>query len=92
MGLPLLLAVLVPRLSLGAIWLFGDRVQVVFGDTWFWPVLGLALFPWATIMYVVLWADGEGVASGEWALVGVAAFADVLTWFARMPQRQHRYP
>lgn len=92
MLLPLFLAITIPRLTLGAMWLFGERVENVFGEDRFWPVLGLALFPWATIMYVVLWAEGEGLTSGQWVLVGVAGFADAVSWFARVPQRQHRYP
>jgi hypothetical protein len=44
------------------------------------------------MMYVVSYLDGEGLTSGKWILVGLAAFADVITWFARLPQRQHRYP
>jgi len=92
MGLPLLAAVITPRLLLGAMWLFGDRVQTVFDDNVLLPAVGLALFPWATMMYVVAWNDGEGLTSGKWILVGLAAFADVITWFARMPKRQHKYP
>jgi hypothetical protein len=93
MGLPLfVVALLTPRLALGAMWLFGDRVQNVFEDDWYLPAAGLALFPWATLMYVVSWHEGEGLTSGKWILVGLAAFADVVTWFARAPQRQHRYP
>jgi hypothetical protein len=88
----LLAALLVPRLLLGAMWLFGDRVTEVFGDNIWWPAVGVALFPWATMMYVVSYLDGEGLTSGKWILVGLAAFADVITWFARLPQRQHRYP
>jgi hypothetical protein len=92
MGLPLLVAVITPRLLFGGMWLFGDRVQIVFDNKVLVPAVGLALFPWATIMYTVAWVDGQGLTSGKWILVGLAAFADVITWFARMPQRQHRYP
>jgi hypothetical protein len=88
----LVAALLVPRLLLGGMWLFGDKVTTVFGDNLWWPVLGLTLFPWATMMYVVAFLEGEGMTSGKWILVGLAAFADVVTWFARLPQRQHRYP
>jgi hypothetical protein len=73
-------------------WLLGDRVEAVFGDNVIWPAVGVALFPWATIMYVVSYLPGEGLTNGKWILVGLAAFADVVTWFARLPQRQHRYP
>jgi hypothetical protein len=92
MGHILVAALLVPRLLLAGMWLLGDRVEAVFGDNVIWPAVGVALFPWATIMYVVSYLPGEGLTSGKWILVGLAAFADVATWFARLPQRQHRYP
>jgi hypothetical protein len=92
MTLPLLGALVIPRVILGAMWLFGGRVQEVFDDHWLWPAVGIALFPCATIMYVVAYLDGEGLTSGKWVLVGLAAFADVITWFMRLPERQHRYP
>jgi hypothetical protein len=92
MSFGLLAAVAIPRLILGGMWLIGERVERVFDNEWFWPVLGIVLFPWATIIYVVLWAEGEGVTSGQWAIVGVAAFADVVSWFAGAPERSHRYP
>jgi hypothetical protein len=88
----LLAAIVVPRAILGAMWVFGDRVQSVFDGEWLIPAVGLALFPWATIMYVVSYLEGEGLTSGKWVLVGLAAFVDVITWFVRLPERQHRYP
>jgi hypothetical protein len=92
MTAPLLAAIVTPRVLFGAMWFFGDRVQSVFDGEWLIPAVGLALFPWATIMYVVAYHEGEGLTSGKWILVGLAAFADVITWFARLPERQHRYP
>jgi len=78
--------------ALGAMWLFGKRVENAFEDAWIWPALGLVVFPWATIMYIVLWTSDQGVLSGEWGLVAVAALADVISWFFRVPKRRHRYP
>ncbi len=88
----LLAAIVTPRVLFGAMWVFGDRVQSVFDGEWLIPAVGLALFPWATMMYVVAYLEGEGLTSGKWILVGLAAFVDVITWFARLPERQHRYP
>ncbi len=92
MSLPYLAVLAVPRLLFGALWYFSDKVEVAFGDNWYWPALGITLFPWATTMYVVAYLDGEGLTSGKWILVGLAACADVISWFARMPERRHRYP
>jgi hypothetical protein len=92
MRLPLLAVLLVPRLIFGAMWYFGDKVQTVFDDNMWIPAVGLALFPWGSIMYVVAYLEGEGLTSGKWILVGLAVFADIISWFARLPERQHRYP
>jgi hypothetical protein len=92
MRLPLLAVFLAPRVLLGGMWYFGDRIQNVFDDNLYLPAVGLALFPWATIMYVVAYLEGEGLTSGKWVLVGLAAVADLISWFARLPERQHRYP
>lgn len=92
MRLPVIVILLVPRLLFAAMWYFGDKVETVFEDTLWVPATGLALFPWATSMYVVAWNEGEGLTAGKWILVGLAAFADVISWFARLPERQHRYP
>jgi hypothetical protein len=92
MGAAFLAAILTPRLILGGMWYFGDRVETVFDNEWLWPVIGIVLFPWATIVYIVLWKAGEGITTGQWALVVVAGFADVVSWFAGAPKRRYRYP
>ena len=48
-----------PRIALLAIWLFGDRVDFAF-DSWIWPLLGLFLLPWTTLMYVLVWGPRWG--------------------------------
>jgi hypothetical protein len=92
MSMPFLAVLVAPRLLFASLWYFTDKVEIAFGDNWYWPVLGITLFPWATSMYVVAYLEGEGLTSGKWILVGLAACADVVTWFARMPERRHRYP
>ena len=79
-----------PRIALGAIWLFTDRVDDAFTRA-VWPALGLIFAPTATILYVLLWtqdAGGGGVTGAEWVIVGIAAAVDLAIWVTRLvPER-----
>ena len=71
-------------------WFSSDRVDPVFAAV-LWPVLGLIFAPWAAILYVLLWSQGEGVAGYEWVLVGVAAAVDVVSWWSRLATVRNPY-
>jgi hypothetical protein len=89
MGLVILAAVLAPRVALGVMWYFGDRVDAAFEGS-FVPALGLVFLPYATIMYVLLWSQRGGVEDAEWFLVGIAAAVDVVLTVARlMPKKPY---
>jgi hypothetical protein len=90
MCLVFLIALFAPRVALGLMWIFGDRVERAF-DTALWPILGLLFAPWATIMYVLLWDPATGVTGGEWLIVGVAAAVDVASWGARLAKASRPY-
>jgi hypothetical protein len=90
MCLIFLLALFAPRLVLGLMWIFGDRVDRAF-DTVLWPILGILFFPWATIMYVLLWDPATGVSGGEWFIVGVAAVVDIASMGARLAKSSRAY-
>jgi hypothetical protein len=66
----LLLASLGPRFAIVAMWLFGSRVDAAF-DSGLWPLLGLLLAPWTTLMYLLAWSPAGGVSGAEWLLVGL---------------------
>jgi hypothetical protein len=85
-----LLAIFAPRLALGFVWIFGNRVELAF-DSWVWPLLGLIFLPWTTLAYVFLWSPGTGVHGGEWILVGIAVVADISSWAARSARRRLSY-
>lgn len=55
-----LLALLVPRGVVVALWLLTDRLEVLF-DTWMWPVLGFLFLPTTLLWYVAVqhWFGGE---------------------------------
>ena len=78
----LLFAALGPRFAIIAMWLFGSRVDLAF-SSWLWPLLGLFLAPWTTLMYLLAWSPVGGVAGGEWLLVGLGVLLDVGTYVAK---------
>ena len=78
----LLLASLGPRFAIVAMWLFGNRVDAAF-DSALWPLLGLLLAPWTTLMYLLAWSPAGGVSGAEWLLVGLGVIADIATYAAK---------
>lgn len=69
-----------PRLALFIIWI--DRPNLVDAafNTWIWPLLGIFFFPFATLMYVLLYTPGAGLTGWEWFWVIVAALLDAGHW------------
>jgi hypothetical protein len=84
----LLFAALGPRFAIVAMWLFGNRVDAAFGSA-LWPLLGLFLAPWTTLMYLLAWSPVGGVSGGEWIIVGLGVALDVGTYAARPVQRRY---
>jgi hypothetical protein len=78
----LLFAALGPRFAIIAMWLFGDRVDAAFGSA-LWPLLGLLVAPWTTLMYLLAWSPVGGVSGGEWVIVGLGVALDVATYAAK---------
>jgi hypothetical protein len=83
MGLIIFAAVVAPRVVLGVMWYTGNKVDNAF-DGWFVPALGIIFLPYATIMYVLLWAADKRVEGSEWILVGIAAVVDVVLTGSRL--------
>lgn len=71
-----------PRIALGLVWIFGDRVEMAF-SSWVWPLLGLLFLPWTTLMYVLAWGPLDGVSGWGWVLVALGALLDVATYSSR---------
>jgi hypothetical protein len=83
-------ALIAPRVVFAVMWFAGDRVDPVF-STVLWPILGLIFAPWASILFVLLWSQDEGVAGYEWVIVGVAAAVDVVSWWSRLATARNPY-
>ena len=84
----LLFAAFGPRFAIIAMWLFGDRVDLAF-SSWLWPLLGLFLAPWTTLMYLLVWSPVGGVSGGEWIIVGLGVALDVATYVAKPAQSRY---
>ena len=84
----LLFLALGPRFAIIAMWLFGSRVDLAFGSA-LWPLLGLVLAPWTTLMYLLAWSPVGGVSGGEWILVGLGLALDIATYAAKPAQARY---
>lgn len=80
-----LLSLLGPRIAIIGMWLFGDRVDAAFSSA-LWPVLGIFIAPWTTLMYLLVWSPLGGVSGGEWVLVGLGVALDIATYAAKPAQ------
>ena len=81
--LVVLLAFISPRLALFAIFLFSDLLSDAF-DSWFVPLLGFFLLPWATLAYAVMWAASTNEVTGfEWFIVVLAFVVDLGSYAGR---------
>jgi hypothetical protein len=78
-----------PRIALVLVWIFGDRIDRAF-DSWVWPLLGLLLLPWTTLMYIIVWGPG-GVNGGEWILVALGVLLDFASYGARAARGRTSY-
>jgi hypothetical protein len=45
---------------------------------WIWPVLGIILLPWTTLMYIIV-APG-GVIGWDWLWIGIMVVADMASY------------
>jgi hypothetical protein len=84
----LLFAALGPRFAIIAMWLFGNRVDAAF-DSALWPLLGLLVAPWTTLMYLLAWSPVGAVSGAEWLLVALGVVLDVATYAARSAQSRY---
>jgi hypothetical protein len=64
-----------PRAAIVVWWLIDPAVWARAFDTALWPILGLLILPWTTLMYVLV-APG-GVDGFDWVWLALAVVADI---------------
>ena len=72
-----------PRVSTLLVWLARpDLFAAAFGGSWLWPVLGVLVLPYTTLMWALVWASGQSIAGVEWLWLVLALVLDVLHLFS----------
>jgi hypothetical protein len=59
-------------------------------SSWIWPLLGLILLPWTTLMYVLVFTGG--VTGIEWLFIGLSVFADITSYAGSAYGNRDRIP
>jgi hypothetical protein len=85
-----LLAGFAPRVALVLIWIFSNLVDRAFTG-WLVPLLGLILFPYATLFYVLAYSPALGVSGWGWVFVVLGFIFDLAHWTSggRSARRQY---
>jgi len=77
-----------PRLALILWWLFQPlRFDATF-TSWIWPLLGIVLLPWTTLMYVVVYPGGLSVIN--WVFLALALAVDIGSYGGGQQANQRR--
>ena len=85
-----LLAGFAPRVVLVLVWIFSDLVDRAF-DGFLLPLLGLIVFPYATLFYVLAYNPFTPHLSGwGWAFVVIGFVFDIGHWAGGAASRRQR--
>ena len=85
-----LLAGFAPRVALILIWIFSNLVDRAFTG-FLIPLLGLILFPYATLFYVLAYNPVTEVSSWGWAFVVLGFIFDIGHWVGGGQTGRQRY-
>lgn len=80
------------RLALLFVWVLTPLVNQAYDGGWILPLVGITFLPLTTLVYVVVYAVGNGVTGWEWLLVAVAFFVDAATYTADAQANRRRIP
>ena len=85
-----LLAGFAPRVALVLVWIFSNLVDRAFSG-FLVPLLGLIVFPYATLFYVLAYSPAGGVTGWGWAFVILGFVLDLghLAGGGRSARRQY---
>jgi hypothetical protein len=73
----LLITLLSPRLGIIVLWVFTDYVQRAFQGAWIWPLLGLIVLPWTTLIYILVAAPAGNITFWGWLMVALGLLVDL---------------
>lgn len=91
LGCALAFAIVVaPRVMLLLAWLFSERWDTVWGGAWLWPLLGLIIAPYTTVMYMLVWSP-TGIAGWDWMWIVLGVLLDLVKW-GQLFQNRHAIP
>lgn len=82
--------VLAPRLMLILAWIFSERWDIVWGSSWLWPLLGILIAPYTTIMYMLSWSP-TGIAGWDWMWIILGVLLDIMKW-GQIAQNRNSIP
>ena len=78
-----------PRLALGVVFLFTDRMGIVFQHFWM-GLVGFVFLPWTTLAWALCYQRGQGVSGFGWILVVTGFLVDISTDAAASQTRRRR--
>ena len=79
---------LFPRLALFIVWVAKPALVSAAFSTWLIPLLGIIFLPFATLIYVILYTPGFGLAPWEWFWVVLAGVFDLAHLVAGIARRR----
>jgi hypothetical protein len=79
---------LFPRLALFIVCVARPALVAAAFNTWLVPLLGIIFLPFATLMYVILYTPGFGLAPWEWFWVVLAGVFDLAHLVAGIARRR----
>jgi hypothetical protein len=62
------------------------------GGSWIWPLLGLLLLPFTTLMWVILWNPATGISGFDWFWLFLAVLIDLGRAASSGYANRDRYP
>jgi hypothetical protein len=69
---------LFPRFAVLFLWIARPTMfSAAFGGSWLWPLLGLLVAPFTTLMWAVLWSPVSGVTGWDWLWIFLALLIDL---------------
>ena len=84
-------AAVAPRLILIFAWIFGRRWELVWGDNWIVPILGIIALPYTTIMYLLVWSPA-GISGFDWVWLFLGVMLDAMKWGQVAKSRSDGFP